>query len=1015
MHTFRPEPVDGDPTETGEWVDSLEAVLQARGKPRARFLIKRIMEVARRRGALPEGPLTTDFVNTIPAAEEKEYPGDADLEKRIRRIIRWNAVAMVHRANTRSAGLGGHLSTYASSASLVELGFNHFFRARNAEGSGDQVYFQGHAAPGIYARAFLEGRLEVGHLERFRREVERGRGLSSYPHPRLMSGFWEFPTVSMGLGPISAIYQARFNRYLHNRKIADTSRSRVWAFLGDGETDEPESLGSLSVAAREGLSNLVFVVNCNLQRLDGPVRGNGKIIQELEAVFRGAGWNVLKVIWGPEWDPLFARDEEGVLVRRCNDVVDGELQKYATADGAYTRSHFFGTDPRLSQLVSHLTDEDIRRLRRGGHSLRKLYTAYQTAIETEGKPTAILAHTVKGWTLGEGFEGANVTHQKKKLEALELARFRDVLELPVPDSQIAEAPFYHPGPNSEEVQYLLERRRALGGPLPTRRTGVQVSLELPGEDLYAEFHAGMKAGEASTTMVFTRLLSKLVRDKSIGRRIVPIIPDEGRTFGMDALFAQVGIYSSQGQLYEPVDKGHLIYYRETKDGQVLEEGITEAGSMASFVAAGTAYSVHGEPMIPFYTFYSMFGFQRTGDQIWAAGDAMTRGFLLGATAGRTTLNGEGLQHEDGHSLLLASTVPAVAAYDVAFAYELATIVEEGLRRMIAEQENVIYYITLQNEGYRMPESPGDVKEGVLRGLYRYRAGGNGKRRVQLFGSGSILMQVLRAQETLGERFDVCADVWSVTSYSELRRDALAAERHNRLQPLSPARVPYVTTTLTGVKGPFIAASDYMKAVPDQIARFVPGRFVPLGTDGYGMSDTREALRRHFEVDAESIVVAALDALRLEGQADAVEVAQALDTLGVDGDKVDPASIRSSAPDARRSSARASRDCGAPAELSRRSCHGFVRDESRDVVEWDPSSSFDLLARMQMDVRGDQQDAQIEVFVLGLVRATGNAVNVDVEQVPGRGWERDEPQLFFDLTPCGGRHARIGRLDVAPRL
>ena len=569
------------------------------------------------------------------------------------------------------------------------------------------MYFQGHAAPGIYARAFLEGRLEVGHLERFRREVERGKGLSSYPHPRLMPNFWEFPTVSMGLGPLHAIYQARFNRYLHNRGLADTSKSRVWAFLGDGETDEPESLGSLSIAAREGLDNLIFVVNCNLQRLDGPVRGNGKIIQELEAVFRGAGWNVIKVIWGPEWDPLFAKDEDGVLVRRCNDVVDGELQKYATGDGAYTRSHFFGTDPRLLGLVSDMSDDAIRRLRRGGHSFRKLYAAYKTAVETEGKPTAILAHTVKGWTLGEGFEGVNVTHQKKKLEHSELKRFRDVLELPVPDDKIADAPFYHPGPNSEEVQYLVERRRALGGPLPKRRATTQVALELPKDDLYAEFHAGMKTGEASTTMVFTRLLSKLVRDKSIGRRIVPIIPDEGRTFGMDALFAQVGIYSSQGQLYEPVDKGHLIYYRESKDGQVLEEGITEAGSMASFIAAGTAYSVHGQPMIPFYIFYSMFGFQRTGDQIWAAGDSMTRGFLLGATAGRTTLNGEGLQHEDGHSLLLASTVPSVVSYDVTFAYELATIIEEGLRRMVQEQENVIYYITLQNEGYRMPPSPGE--------------------------------------------------------------------------------------------------------------------------------------------------------------------------------------------------------------------------------------------------------------------------------------------------------------------
>jgi pyruvate dehydrogenase E1 component len=705
-----------------------------------------------------------------------------------------------------------------------------------------------------------------------------------------MPTFWEFPTVSMGLGPLHAIYQARFNRYLHNRGLADTSKSRVWAFLGDGETDEPEALGSLSIAAREGLDNLIFVVNCNLQRLDGPVRGNGKIIQELEAVFRGAGWNVIKVIWGPEWDPLFAKDTDGVLVRRCNDVVDGELQRYATGDGAYTRAHFFGTDPRLLEMVAHLSDEDLRKLRRGGHSFTKLYAAYQAATESEHKPTAILAHTVKGWTLGEGFEGANVTHQKKKLEALELKRFRDVLELPVPDDKIADAPFYHPGPNSEEVQYLRERRRALGGSLPKRRTTTQVPVDLPKEDLYAEFHAGMKAGEASTTMVFTRLLSKLLRDKAIGRRIVPIIPDEGRTFGMDALFSQVGIYSSHGQLYEPVDKGHLIYYRESKDGQVLEEGITEAGSMASFIAAGTAYSVHGQPMIPFYVFYSMFGFQRTGDQMWASGDQMARGFLLGATAGRTTLNGEGLQHEDGHSPLLASVAPAVVSYDVAFAYELATIIEEGLRRMVHEQENVIYYITLQNEAYRMPQSPPNTKEGILRGLYRYREGTAGKRRAQIFGSGSILLQALRAQEMLAERYDVCADVWSVTSYTELRRDALACERHNRLHPLDPRRVAYVARALQGAPGPFIAATDYVKSVPDQIARWVPGRFVPLGTDGYGMSDTREALRRHFEIDAESIVIATLDALHQDGKADAVEVARAIDGLGVDPDKVDPASV-----------------------------------------------------------------------------------------------------------------------------
>jgi pyruvate dehydrogenase E1 component len=891
VHTFRPEPLDGDPTETNDWVESIDAVVAAKGKRRARYLIKRVLEAARRNGVLPEEPLTTDFVNTIPPEESPEHPGDSKIEKRIRRIIRWNAVAMVHRANVNFSGIGGHLSTYASSASLYEIGFNHFFRGKDGEGSGDHVYYQGHAAPGVYARAFLEGRLEIGQLERFRRECERGKGLPSYPHPRSLPQFWEFPTVSMGLGPLHAIYQARFNRYLQHRGICDTSKSRVWAFLGDGETDEPESLGSLSIAAREGLDNLIFVVNCNLQRLDGPVRGNGKIIQELEAVFRGAGWNVIKVIWGPEWDELFAKDTEGVLLRRCNDVVDGELQRYTTAEGAYTRQHFFGTDPRLLKLVEHLSDDDIRHLRRGGHSFRKLYAAYKAAVESEGKPTAILAHTVKGWTLGEGFEGSNVTHQKKKLELEELKRFRDVIELPVPDSQIADAPFYHPGPNSEEVQYLIERRRALGGPAPTRRTTTQVTIDLPNADIYAEFHSGMKTGEASTTMVFTRLLSKLLRDKSIGRRIVPIVPDEARTFGMDALFSQVGIYSSQGQLYEPVDKGRLIYYRESKDGQVLEEGITEAGSTASFVAAGTAYAIHGQPMIPFYIFYSMFGFQRTGDQIWAAGDAMVRGFLLGATAGRTTLQGEGLQHCDGHSHLLASAYPSVRSYDIAFAYELATIVEDGLRRMTQEHENVIYYITLQNESYKMPPLPEpSVKDGILRGIYRYRTGAAGKRKAQLFGSGSILNEVLKAQEILAERYDVSADVWSVTSYGELRRDALVCERHERLHPLDAANVPYIVRVLDGVKGPFIAASDYVKLVPEQIARWMPGRFVPLGTDGFGVSDTRSAMRRHFEVDAECIVIATLDALRKEGQADAVEVERAINRLGVDSEKVDPTSI-----------------------------------------------------------------------------------------------------------------------------
>ncbi len=889
--SFTPEASDKDPDETREWIESMEAVIQSRGRERAQYLLKRVLENARRFRILPPGPLSTDYVNTISTDEEPAFPGDEMMEKRIRRIVRWNAVAMVHRANVKYPGIGGHLSTYASSASLYEIGFNHFFRGKDEEGSaGDLIYYQGHAAPGIYARAFLEGRLSIETMERFRREAERGQGLSSYPHPRLMPGFWEFPTVSMGLGPLTAIYQARFARYLTNRGITDTSKSRIWAFLGDGETDEPEALGSLSIAAREGLDNLVFVVNCNLQRLDGPVRGNGKIIQELEAVFRGAGWHVVKVIWGPEWDELLAKDHEGVLRRRMNEVVDGQWQKYTTATGDYTRRDFFGTDPRLLEMVAHLTDQQIEHLRRGGHSYRKLYAAYKRAMDNKGRPTVILAHTVKGWTLGESFEGSNVTHQKKKLEKGELKKFRDVLHLPVPDDKLDDAPFYHPGKNSPEVEYLLERRRALGGSIPKRRGMAQVKVELPDSEMFDEFKQGTGEGEASTTMAFARMLSKLLRDKRLGRRVVPIVPDEARTFGMDALFSQVGIYSSQGQLYEPVDKGKLLYYRESKDGQVLEEGITEAGSTASFIAAGTAYSNFGQPMIPFYIFYSMFGFQRTGDLFWAGGDSMARGFVLGATAGRTTLNGEGLQHQDGHTHLLMSTIPCCVCYDVAFAYELAVIIEDGLRRMVGEEENVFYYITLQNENYAMPAMPEGAKEGILRGLYPVSTTATKQRaHVQLFGSGSILMQVLRAREILA-RYDVSADVWSVTSYVELRRDALDCERFARLHPEAPAKLPYLTRALSGTEGPIIAASDSMKAVPDQIARFVPRRFVPLGTDGFGMSDTREALRRHFEVDAENIAIAALDALRLEGVLDAKTVARAIAELGVDADKIDPTSV-----------------------------------------------------------------------------------------------------------------------------
>ncbi len=881
--------VDRNVEETEEWLESLESVVEHEGRERARYVLKRVLGLARLHHVDPMLPLATDYVNTIPVEEEPPFPGDAAMERRIRGIVRWNAMAMVQRANKRFDGIGGHLSSYASSASLYEVGFNHFFHGKD-QGSGDQIYFQGHAAPGMYSRAFLEGRISVEMLDRFRRESDRGKGLSSYPHPRLMSNFWEFPTVSMGLGPICAIYQARFNRYLENRGILDTSRSRVWCFMGDGESDEPESLGALHVAAREGLENLIFVVNCNLQRLDGPVRGNGNIIQELEATFRGAGWNVIKVIWGPEWDELLSRDHEGLLRKKMAETVDGQWQKYTTASGEYIRQHFFGTDPRLLAMVSHLSDDQLRKLRRGGHSDTKLYAAYHRAVNTKGRPTAVLAHTVKGWTLGEKFEGSNGAHQKKTMGAEELRAFRDTVQLPIPDAQVEDAPFYHPGANSPEVEYLMERRRALGGLVPTRRTSV-LGVPVPAPSLYEEYYRGSGKSEASTTMVFARLLSKLLRDKEIGKRIVPIIPDEARTFGLHALFSQFGIYAARGQLYEPVDKGNLMYYRESKDGQVLEEGITEAGAMASFVAAATSYSTHGETMIPFYIFYSMFGFQRTGDLMWLAGDMKSRGFVLGATAGRTTLNGEGLQHEDGHSLFLALTVPAVVSYDVSFAYELATIVEDGMQRMYANNEDIYYYITLQNEDYAMPPMPEGVKAGILRGIYRFnRAEKKLKNHVQLWGSGCIILQVLRAQQILAEKYDVSSDVWCVTSYTELYRDAQRCERHNRLHPEGEQQVPYLQTALKGETGPFIAASDYMKALADLLGRFVPGRFVPLGTEGYGMSDTRDALRRHFEVDAENIVIGALDALRLEGKVSGAVVAKAIAELGVDPEKIDPMSI-----------------------------------------------------------------------------------------------------------------------------
>jgi pyruvate dehydrogenase E1 component len=880
---------DTDPLQTEEWLDSIRDVHEQQGASRAQFLVRRILDHARSLGIDLPVLVQTPYLNTIGPAAEPPYPGDERIEKRLRRLVRWNAVVMVLRANRRFPGLGGHLSTYASAASLLEVGFNHFFRGKSAPGGGDQVFFQGHAAPGVYARAFLEGRLTADQLDRFRREADLGKGLSSYAHPRLMPRFWEFPTVSMGLGPLAAIYQARFNRYLEARGIKDTSGCRVWAFLGDGETDEPESLGALGLAARERLDNLVFVVNCNLQRLDGPVRGNGKIIQELETIFRGAGWNVIKVVWGREWDELLARDPDHRLVRRMGEVVDGQFQKYSVESGDYTRHDFFGADPKLLELVAHLSDDDIRRLRRGGHDMHKLFAAYKAAVEHRGAPSVILAHTVKGWTLGPGVEAKNVTHQMKKLDADELRAFRNRLELDIPDRQLDDPPFFHPGMDSEEVRYMLERRRVLGGPVPQRAARSR-ALDPPAKGTLDELLAGTKAGvEVSTTMAFARMLAKLLRDPAVGPRIVPIIPDEARTFGLDPLFRQIGIYSSAGQLYEPVDQSLVLNYHESKHGQLLEEGITEAGATASLTAAATSYATHGEPMIPFYLFYSMFGFQRTGDQLWALGDARGRGFVMGGTAGRTTLNGEGLQHADGHSHLLASVVPCVMAYDPAFAFELAWIVEDGIDRMTRQQQDVYYYVTLQNEAYAMPAAPEGVREGVLRGLYRFREAPEARPpRVQLFGSGSILQEVLRAQQILLARFGVAADVWSATSYLLLRRDALAVERWNLLHPEAEARRGFLEQTLDGVEGPFVAASDWIKAVPDQIARWVPGGLRTLGTDGFGMSDTREVLRRHFEVDAECIAVAALHELARMGRIDRQLVGRAIRELGVDSEKADPA-------------------------------------------------------------------------------------------------------------------------------
>ncbi len=885
---------DTDPGETQEWLDSLDSVVDAQGKTRARFLLSKLLVRARELQVGTPATVSTPYVNTIPPEQEPFFPGDDGLERWIRRLIRWNAAVMVVKANKAADGIGGHLATFASSASLYEVGFNHFFRGKDDGLAGDHVYIQGHAAPGIYARAFLEGRLTEAHLDRFRREVGGG-GLSSYPHPRLMPDFWEYPTVSMGLGPLSSIYQARFDKYLLNRKIEDTAQSRVWCFLGDGECDEPETLGSISLAARECLDNLTWVVNCNLQRLDGPVRGNGKIIQELEAVFRGAGWNVIKVVWGGRWDELLARDVDGVLLNKMNSTVDGEFQRYAVESGAYAREHFFGPDPRLRKMVEHLSDDEIRNLPRGGHDYRKLYAAYKAATEAEGAPTVILAKTIKGWTLGPDVEGRNATHQIKKMS---MQQFRDLrsrlhLEDLVTEEALGDdvaAPPYISLPEDSEVrQYMLERRRALDGSLPRRVVRTKRPLELPADGAFTEVLAGSGAQAASTTTAFTRLLRNLCRDPSFGPRVVPIVPDEARTFGMDALFKQFRIYASQGQQYEPVDHDLLLSYTESQSGQILEEGITEAGGLASFIAAGTSYSTHGVPMVPFFTFYSMFGFQRVGDLIWQATDARARGFLLGATAGRTTLLGEGLQHQDGHSLLLASVNPAIEVYDPAFAYEVATIVQHGLHRMHADNDDVLYYLTLYNENQVMPPRPEGVADGIIEGLYRWAPAPEGVTTpATILFSGTANLAAREAQALLAEHYDVGAALHSATSYKRLREEALTTERWNRLHPSQPARTPRVTELLAG-DGPIIAVTDFLKTVPDQIARWVPeGRsFTPLGTDGFGRSDTREALRRHFEVDAPHVVVATLAALAAGGDLKAEVVADAIHRFDLDPDQIDP--------------------------------------------------------------------------------------------------------------------------------
>ena len=878
--------------ETREWLDSLDYVLSKGGPDRAGRLLQQLSLHARRAAGINlPFTATTPYQNTIASIQQPPFPGSQEMERRIKSLVRWNALAMVVRANKIQEGIGGHISTFASAATLYEVAFNHFFRAQTESGDRDIVYFQGHAAPGIYARAYLEGRIPKEKLQNFRRELKPGGGLTSYPHPWLMPDFWEFPTVSMGLGPIQAIYQARFIRYLENRGLKLSTGGKVWAFMGDGEMDEPESLGSITLASRERLDNLIFVVNCNLQRLDGPVRGNGKIIQELEAIFRGAGWNVIKVIWGGDWDSLIRSDRDGLLVQRMGEISDGQYQKYFVESGAYFRHNFFGTDPRLLKMVEHLSDEQLARMRLGGHDPIKVHAAYKAAVEHTGAPTIILAKTIKGYGLGEAGEGKNITHQQKKLNDDELQMFRSRFGIPIPDDELHNAPFYRPADDSPELNYMQERRKQLGGYMPERKVRSQPIAPVA-EVHFEEFYKGTDGREVSTTMVFVRLLAKLLRDPEIGKLIVPIVPDEARTFGMEALFRQVGIYSSVGQVYEPVDMDTLLYYKEATNGQILEEGITEAGSMCSFIAAGTAYANHGINTIPFFIYYSMFGFQRIGDLIWAAADMRTRGFLIGGTAGRTTLAGEGLQHQDGHSHVLALSVPNLLAYDPAFAYEIAVIIQDGIKRMYVDQESIFYYLTVTNEPLAMPEMPqGEgVRDGILKGLYRFKASEkkDSKLRAQLFGSGTIMYEVLKAQKILEEKYGVAADVWSVTSYKSLYRDANDCERWNMLHPGETPRIAYMTSCLKDTAGVLVAASDYMKVLPESIAKWLPRPLMALGTDGFGRSENRAALRDFFEVDAKHIVLATLTALAREKQISLQDLQKAMKDLGIDPNKPNPA-------------------------------------------------------------------------------------------------------------------------------